>query len=64
MTWSWTDPQINSGTSYRVIEGSNICSVELTCSLRRLTLCCGRHEPGSLCLCSLRWWDIGLIVAI
>jgi hypothetical protein len=59
-----TDPQINSSTSYRVIEGGNIGSVELICGLRRLTLYCSRHGPRSMGLCGLRGWNIGLIVAV
>jgi hypothetical protein len=59
-----TNPQINSSTSYRVIEGGNISRVDLTCLERGLTLYYGRNWPRRLGLCSLRWWDVGLIVAI
>ena len=59
-----TDPQINSSTSYRVIEGGNISRVDLTCLERGLTLYRGRDWPRRLGLCGLRGWDVGLIVAI
>lgn len=59
-----TDPQINSSTSYRVIEGGNISRVDLTCFERGLTLYHGRNRPRRLGLCGLRRWDVGLIVAI
>jgi len=59
-----TDPQINSSTSYRVIEGGNISRVDLTCLECGLTLYRSRNWPRRLSLCGLCGWDVGLIVAI
>ena len=59
-----TDPQINTSTSYRVIEGGNISRVDLTCFECGLTLYRSRNGPGRLSLSGLRGWDVGLIVTI
>ena len=59
-----TDPQIHSCTSKGVVEGGNIRSVELICCLRGLTLYCSSHRRRCLRLRSLRWRDVGLVVAV